>query len=607
MLYRWFKSPKKLLFASMLLTLAFIIACGAAATATPAPPAAKAPAAPEAAKPAAPAAPQVAATPVPKAAPAATPVAPARVKPAGTINVGQKELGALMGHPTLSVNPALFVIHTAPIPEGLAYPNTNREIKPWLAESWSISQDFTTWTFKLRKGVQFHRGYGEMTAEDVVWSYVEGWAKNEKHVRFQDFKLFWAAKGGSVGTPDPYTVVVNTGKPLSDAVVLENWMLTPGGSSNWVASKKQSEKEGIEAANVNPALTGPWEIVEHRPQQFWKMRAVENHWRQTPHFAELVFWEVPEESARIAGFQTGQLDTFTMAFDTIPLVEKVKGAKLMGVPGGGVDYGLQFYGNYLLEAAAGNPPAAYDPKLPWVSSNADLNSVEWDKARKVRQALSIAIDRQLISDTVLRGFGRPIAMWFWSNFESQLGGRRWEYNPDKAKQLLAEAGYPKGFKITLTTAIRAAPAEVEACEIIATMWTNIGIDVKFQKIPYDTLRPQIVGRTYQGATCHAAGARVVTVGAIPQLTTKASFNDGATHPFLEEIMPRIEGAIDRKELASLEGKLGAFIFDNALTHLGLYTVDVVWPVGPRLEEWKEHATIKDLRNINGYEFIRPRK
>jgi len=607
-----------------LLLLIFGIACGAAATATPAPkPAAKpaAPAAPAAAPvapaapaapaaaPAAPAAPAAAPTPTkaPVAAPKPTPAPAAVAKPKGTINVGQKELGTFGGHPTLVVNPALFVIQTAPIPEGLLFTDIKREIKGWLAESWSISPDFTTWTFKLHKGVQFHKGYGEMTAEDVAWSFKEGWAKNEKLGRFPDVKSFWQAKGGRVETPDRYTVVVNTGTPISDAAVLEIWMLSPSaGGGTWVASKKQSDKEGAEAANVNPALTGSWEIVEHKPQQFWKMRAVENHWRQTPNFAELVFWEVPEEAARIAGFQTGNLDTFTMAFDTIPLMEKVKGAKLMGIPGA-TEYGLNFYGNHLVEALAGKAPAAYDPKLPWVSSSPDPNSEEWKRAVKVRQALSIAIDRQTIIDTVLRGFARPIPVWFYGNFEQQLGGRRWEYNPQRAKELLAEAGYPKGFKITLTPSLRGAPAETEACEVIATMWGNIGIDVKFQKIPYETLRPQVVGRTYHGATCHAAGARVLTPGISDLVTTKGSFTLGASHPFMEEITPRINGAVDRKELDRLSGELGAFLFDNALTSLGLYSADAVWPIGPRLEDWKEHVKTRDTRNINGYEYIRPRK
>lgn len=581
-------------FIPLLLGLAFIIACGTAATEPETPPTS----APT----------KAAATggdPVPTATTAPAMDSPTMSEPVGTLNVGQKEVGGYDGHPKLVVNPALFVSQTAPLGEGLVWSDLNREMKGWLAESWSISDDFTTWTFNLQKGVQFHKGYGEMTAEDVVWSYVEGWSNNEKHVRFSDFNTFWKAEGGSVTTPDDYTVVVNTGTPLSEDGNLENWLNTPGGSANWVMSKQQNEELGEEAASKAPALTGSWEFIEESQAQSWTMRAVKDHWKQTPYFDELVFWEIPEESSRIAGFQTGNLDTFLMAFDSIALVEDLPDTKFVSVPGA-LDYGLLFYGNYLLQAEAGEPPDAYDPEAPWISANSDLNSEEWKNAVKVRQALAIAIDRETIVDTVLQGFARPIAMRYWGNHEYQLEGRMWEYNPDRAIELLTEAGYPEGFSITLTTAIRAAPAEVEACEAISNMWGDIGVDVKFQRIPYTTLRPQIVGKTYSGATCHTIGSKVKTVGALPQLTTKASFNHGATHPFLEEIMPRIAGAIDPKELEQLDGELGKFLFDNALTSVGLYQVDVVWPVGPRIEPWTENVKTRDMRNINGYEFIKHR-
>jgi peptide/nickel transport system substrate-binding protein len=584
---------------SLVLTLTFIIACGAAAPEQETSPTSAPGVSPVDAT-------QPTATSLPVAEATTAPAAPEVVKPAGTLNVGQKELGSYDGHPKLVVNPALFVSQTIPLGEGLVYSDINREIQPWLAESWSISEDFTTWTFKLRRGVQFHKGYGEMTSEDVAWSYVEGWANNEKHVRYADFNSFWKAEGDSVTTPDDYTVVVNTGTPLAEAVVLENWGLTPGGSANWVASKRQSDEMGEEAASKSPALTGSWEFAEERPAQYWKMRAVENHWKQTPYFAELVFQEIPEESSRIAGFQTGNLDTFLMAFDTIPLVEEVPGAQLLSIPGA-IETGVQFYGNYLVQAEAGEAPDAYDSELPWVSASSDVNSPEWDQARKARQALSIAIDRQVLVDTLLGGFGRPTVMRFWSNHEYQLEGRQWEFNPDRAQELLAEAGYPDGFRITLTPSLRGAPAEVEACEAIATMWGDIGVDVNFQRIPYETLRPQIVGKTYAGATCHATGMRVVTVGAQPQLTTEASFNHGATHPWLEEQMPKIAGAVDPQDLDRFEGELGKWLFDHALTNIGLYAIDVVWPVGPRIEEWTEQVKTKDMRNINGYEFIRPRQ
>ncbi len=596
------RKPGFYLLTPLLLCLFLLVACGSSATTdTAAQPAAK-----SAAKSAATTPPQ--ATAVPAAKPAAT-AAPAamKVKPAGALTVGQKELGTFQGHPALAVNPSLFVQQTAPISEGLVTINIDKKVEGWLAESWNISDDFLTWTFKLKKGVQFHKGYGEMTAADVIYSYQEGWGLNKLHARTPDFKGFWTAEGGSVTQVDDYTIDVNTGIPVSELVTLENWLAkTPSGSSNWVVSKSQSDEIGVEAANRDISGTGPWSMEEHHDNEFWRMAAVEDHWRQTPAFAELIFREIPEESSRIAGFQTGTLDTFLMAFDSIPEVEKVEGAKLLSVSNA-IDYAINLYGGYYTEASKPDTEnrASYDPEVPWISSNWHTDSPEWENARKLREALAISIDRDTIIETLLRGFADPIKLWFWGNHGSQIDGD-WEYNPERAKQLLAEAGYPDGFSITLTPSLRGAPAEVEACSAVAQMWGDIGIDVKLQSLPYSTLRPTMVARTYQGATCHAAGARIVTVGAQTLITENAAWNAGASHPWMEEIMPRISAAVDPNDLVKLESELGNWLFDNALTYIGLYSVGAVWPVGPRIEEWKADIKFTDLRNINGYEYIKPR-
>ena len=612
-MFHSFKKPGSILLSSLMIGLLFLVACGSSATATPeaaatSPSATSAPSAPSpTSAPSASSASEPTSAPsgpAPTAVPVATAAPAMEAKPAGTLSVGQKELGTFQGHPALAVNPALFVQQTAPISEGLITINIDKQVQAMLAKSWEISADFKTWTFKLQEGVQFHKGYGEMTAEDVIWSY-NGWADNPLHARTPDFRGFWQAEGGSSTAVDKYTIEVTHPIPLSELVVLENWMAkTPSGSSNWVTSKKQSDEIGMEAANRDIAGTGPWEMIEHRDNEIWRMAAVEDHWRQTPAFAELVFREIPEESSRIAGFQTGALDTFLMAFDSIPEVEKVEGASLMAMPGA-IDYGINFYGGYYAEAAdpAIENRSSYDPEVPWISSNWELDSPEWDNARKIREALAIAIDRETIVATLLRGFAEPIPIWL-SKWEVTLPGRQWGYDPDRAKQLLAEAGYPDGFSITLTPSLRGAPAEVEACSAVAQMWGDIGMDVKLQSLPYSTLRPTMVARTYQGATCHAAGARIVTAGSQPLLTMAAAWNPGATHPFMEEIMPRMNSAVDPKKLRALEIELAEFVFDNALTYIGLYSVGAIWPVGPRIQEWKAHVKFTDLRNINGYEFIK---
>jgi ABC-type transport system substrate-binding protein len=294
-----------------------------------------------------------------------------------------------------------------------------------------------------------------------------------------------------------------------------------------------------------------------------------------------------------------------MAFDSIPAVEALPGGRLMSLPGG-PEYIMHIYGNYHVEALAGTPQPAYDPNLPWVSASADLDSEEWLNAVKVRQAMIYAIDRETIIETILGGFARPGLLWTWAHNEHRLEGRSWEYNPDRARELLAEAGYSGGFRITLAPAIRGAPAEVEACEAIATMWNNeLGLNVNFQRVPYDTLRPQFIGRTFQGVMCNVSPQTRI-VGPAPQLTTQGVSNWGVSHPYLEELVPQIASAVDDADREQLENQVGAFLFDHALTAVSLYVGESVWPVGPKIEPWLEHVHTRDLRVMNGYEYIQPR-
>ena len=576
------------------LALAFILACGSAAPAEPAPEQ-PAPAQPDTPK-EAPAA--------PTAVPQSTTVPPAAmVQPEGAINVGLKEMGPFFLHPSTLGNPQIFVHSTAPIGEGLLMQDLERNVLSMLADTWSLSDDFLTWTFKLHEGVQFHKGYGEMTSEDVVWS-MQQWGLS-KHPRAGQLAVFWEDRPGSE-TPDRYTVKVNTGKPVV-AIIAERWHMVPGGGSTFVASKKQTEEMGVEAASEQIAATGPWEIVDHRTGEFWKMEAVPDHWRQTPNFAELVYWEIPEESSRLAGFQTGQLDTFLMSFDSIPLVESVPGARVMSVPNA-ILMRMRIYGNWYPIPGV-EPRPGYDPELPWVSASPDFNSPEWAQARKVRRALLTAIDREALVETILSGHGHiRIPLAGYTDYLHLLEGRDWpEYNPERAKEMLAEAGYPDGFEITLTPSIRGAPAEVESCEVIAQMFNDIGLDVNFQRIPYGTLRPQLVGRTYQGYTCHAGSPIPTPAGGYGSYLSANPFNRGIEHPWLEEKMIAAQAEVDPVKRNNLEQEIGIFLLDNALTDLIYYTMDAVWPVGPRLEEWTEHVKTTDVRQINGYEFIQHRK
>ncbi|MBS34280.1 MAG: hypothetical protein CMO68_07750, partial [Verrucomicrobiales bacterium] len=198
--------------------------------------------------------------------------------PSGTLSVGQKELGPYFGSPKLAGNPQIFLNNAAPITETLGiHAFEGDAVLPMLAESWDISPDGQVWTYNIRKGVQFHKGFGEMTAEDVAFSFNQV-ANSEKHARASVANEIFFAETGSQTVTDDYTWVVDSGVPFSDVPILE-LLGTPRSVSAWIISKKQYEKEGEEEANRNTAATGPWSIGEWKTGEFWTLEAVEDHWR----------------------------------------------------------------------------------------------------------------------------------------------------------------------------------------------------------------------------------------------------------------------------------------------------------------------------------------
>ena len=599
------------------LGLTLLAACGTSATATPEAAATAEPTAPPATatqspqptsppsgaqptQPSQPAQPVATSTPAPRAQPTNTPAAPpAAAEPTGTLNVGYKELGLFGTNPKLTPGQVMLFIGSS-VGESLLSTTEDGNFLPKLVKEWSVSEDSLVWTFKLQEGVQFHKGYGEMTADDVIWSMQEFGAEGSISPRASHLKRLWDNPDGYAKAIDDYTIEVHSGEVQYDMLPL---MGLPFAGT--IVSKKQVDELGEEAASVEGALTGPWEIGEVESGRFWQMNAVEDHWRKTPNFAEMVFHEIPEESTRLANFQVEVLDTFNIVgLDSLPAVKRVPDVKVMRVESGATEH-LGIFGAFYVGLGTEDQRPGYDPDLPWVSSNPDPSSEEWAKATKVRQAMAISIDRQGIVDQLLHGEGKPLVLWGWENNLHRLPEdiRQWEYNPEKARELLAEAGYPGGgFEITLTPSIRGVPAEVEACEAVATMWEEIGIKVKVQKIPYATLSPQIRTRDYQGANCHGTGGRTDPLSLLLVLTTlHASFTVGFEHPYMEERIAKALHIVDDEERYKVMVDVARFTYENVV-EMGLYSVNQIWPLGPRVDPWDDHFEYGDKRVLTGTEY-----
>ena len=590
--------------------LGTLVACGGSATSTPAPAAPTA--APQATgAPQATAVPQATAAAQPTAAPQATAVpaptqAPATAAPTGTLNIGFKELFTFNSSPLLGETaPMVFIGGTSL--ETFLKMNIDREIVPQLITEWTLDDSGTVWTLKLRKDVEFSKGWGPFTADDAVYTMQQYTRTDGIGSLTGTLVRIYGAEGGGPAKVDDYTFTVDTVTPKFDFLY---FLIVP--EVNAIISKKNYETDGHEGAQFEGVGTGPWEFVEQSTREFWKFSARGNHYRKTPEFAELILWDVPEEATRVANFQTGQLDSFLMGFDSKPALDAVPGIKYMSIPNGSTAHiGLHpqhYVGMGTDPDYAEKRPAAAacleSGECPWVSSDPDINSAEWERARKVREAMLISIDRQEIVDTLLGGEGAPQSLWVWENRQADLDPdlREWEFNPERARQLLAEVGLEDGFEIEVTASIRGVAAEAESCEAVADYWADIGIRSNINRVPYLQVGPRLQKREMTGLNCHGTGGRVDPATLYDILySSKSGVTLGFDHPIMDELLEEMFTIADDEGHWKVMNEMARFIYENALDS-GFYSVNILWPLGPKVDSWREHLQQGDTRSLGSYEF-----
>jgi peptide/nickel transport system substrate-binding protein len=314
--------------------------------------------------------------------------------------------------------------------DSLLHKNRKLEYEPSLATSWKAVND-TTWELKLRKGVKFHNG-DTMTAEDVKFSFDRVLDPKKKSPQYGNIR---AVK--EVRIVDPETIRIVTDKPFP--LLLERLVFFP------ILPKKHLEKVGDEAfGSSQPVGTGPWKLVEWKRDQSIKLEAFDQHWRGKPPFKTLVFRAIPEISTEVAELKTGGIDLMrNVPPDIVPE--------------------LKTHAQTYVSSA---------PILRTHYVELDMRVAPFDK-KLVRQAANYAIDREAIVQKLMAGLGRVVpATVHPAAFGYDPSITPYPYDPKKAKELLAQAGYPNGVDITL----HSASVEFRPIfEALAQMLTEVGI------------------------------------------------------------------------------------------------------------------------------------
>ena len=538
----------------------------------------------------------MAAVPTPAAMPVSTAMPAGMVEPSGSLSVG---ISILLGSAEFNLTnqgitqsrfDSVFTHDDMWVstPDGA---NQGR-----LVREWEVDPTGRVFTFRIQEGAMFSGGWGEFTADDLLFSIEQVSSEESFHsVKGATRRLFTCDACGLVKI-DTYTVQLT--RPTATAGITWN-----NESHLNMQSKRHFDTVGKEQANRESVGTNSWELVDFRQDSYRRLNARPGHWAKTPNFNELTVWELQEESTRLANFLTGIIDTGSFTPDTIDAIrgEGDPSIDYMRLPGGEFIY-LPIYGmqHHLdhpdhLPNAEGTvnvalADSAADCDLPWVSCNHDLNSGEWANAQKVRQALAIAIDREKLVNNLAGGDGEPLYLLHWTGHErlaQELGldTLEYEYDPVQARQLLADAGFPDGIDFDMTLTEFASAGPIAAGEAVATMWQEIGARAQLNRVPYSAWRPCTVDRSCKAIATHNNQAWVEPMRIFPVFYHPSNaFNLGFEHPFMTDLLDRMSATADWETRKQLNGELARFTFDQVLA-IPLYTRKVIWPLGEKLDPW----------------------
>ncbi len=395
----------------------------------------------------------VTATPEPVEAP------PTEPQPGGTLNLS---LGPdfVTFHPYWDVTNANFkpTLFDPPVRIG-----DDGQFEAWLAESWEVSDDGLIITLHLRQGVKFHNGR-EMTADDVVWSV--DYARDESfghHLSDRFTTCTGAAK------MDDYTVEIYYSQITHSAL-------------DGLARMYIFPQEAAETIETTPVGTGPFKLEEWVPGDHLTVVKFEDYWQEgLPYLDKIVVKPIPDAQSRMVNLLAGSIDGLW----EVPLADKSLLKKAEGVTVGESAPGFGFYAFIM-----------------------NINEPPFDNVL-VRQAMNYAMDREKLRQLAFHGEGNmtviPYAPTSWAYPEDLADF--YTYDPDKAKELLAEAGYPDGFKTQMV--IRGAGGEhLDQAQVYQQDLAQIGIEIEILPTELPQYWPILINSEFT-IVSHATGEATV--------------------------------------------------------------------------------------------------
>ena len=342
--------------------------------------------------------------------------------------------------------------------EALIHSSQYQKLEPELAESWSVTSDPLVWEFKLRKGVTFHDG-STFDAEDVAFSFKRAPGTKEKPTRYaRSMKSI-----DTVSVIDPYTIHIRTKAfdPLLPAYMTGIMII-----SSDVGQVEPSDFNSGKAA----IGTGPYMFEIYKPGEKIEFKAYKSYWGKAPEWDKVTVLPITSNPSRVSALLSGDVDVI----NAVPTMEM---ERLESDPNISV---VQTESNRVMFWV---PDIARD-NSPFVKGNDGSEIKNPMSDIRVRQAITLAIDRDSLIDDVMQGWAVPA----YQVVPEQLGG----HNPDieipsydlaGAKKLMADAGYADGFKLTIHATNNRYINDGKLAQGVGQMLARLGIDVTVETQP----------------------------------------------------------------------------------------------------------------------------
>ena len=387
---------------------------------------------------------------------------------------------------------------------------------PLLAKTWELDSTNSPPKYvdvTIESGIMFHGGYGELTADDLVWNINDtnpnlSETLGTGNISITDGSGTWAGFLGANATEKTgdYSVRINweSFDPRWDT-----WFFGQDGLGAGIVSKNAYDTEGEEWNQDQLIGTGPFEMTSWQRGDRAVFTAVDNHWRQTPEVTSITRIAVPDETVRLAQLATGDADIADVSISNVSEAQRIG----MTAKGSGAArmVTMMFAGN-LWET---NHPTSgeeldivtYTHDLPWLGnphkpadSNNPAGMDDMEQARLVRQALAMSIDRDLINEAALSGLGWPVYIPYF-DINNPNWDDKWkiEYDPDGAEALLDQAGFPRdssGKRFSMPMfAWPIGHFYGEIGDNVSIFWEEIGVSTDVLHYEYAVFRPTLVGRS----------------------------------------------------------------------------------------------------------------